>query len=50
MAHHAAFWLETNTQGMGELPCQREYCSNCQREVAVVEGICPDCGTKFVDE
>jgi hypothetical protein len=32
---------------MGEKPCQREYCPECECEVAVVEGECPDCGAVF---
>jgi hypothetical protein len=32
---------------MGEQPCHREYCPHCEREVAIVEGECPDCGREF---
>jgi hypothetical protein len=37
-------------EDMGEQPCHREFCPVCQREVAVVEGACPDCGHEFPEE
>lgn len=29
---------------MGDRVCYREFCPDCKRQVAVVEGECPDCG------
>jgi predicted amidophosphoribosyltransferase len=29
---------------MGERACQREFCSECDAPVTVVEAECPDCG------
>mgnify|MGYP006268784103 FL=1 len=29
---------------MGEQPCKREYCPDCERAVALVDQECPDCG------
>lgn len=32
---------------MGERTCYREFCSDCDAEVTVVDEICPQCGTRL---
>jgi RNA polymerase subunit RPABC4/transcription elongation factor Spt4 len=35
---------------MGDRACYRDYCLECDAQVTIVDGECPDCGVDFREE
>lgn len=35
---------------MGDPACYRDYCPDCDAQVTIADGECPDCGAEFGDE
>jgi len=35
---------------MGDPVCYRDYCPNCDAEVTIVDGDCPDCGADLAED
>lgn len=35
---------------MGDPACYRDFCPECDAQVSIVDGECPDCGTPLQEE